>query len=149
MGSKSRGQGALTEAEKAGLAAGEIGQDGESLDLELEAGDVLMEVLAEDFRHRRTVEFAEGDVLAPATAEREASDDAQEPQAALPPPRGPRLAQRQYLTHPGVGVGNQFQRQQAAARQRLENAEAHARNHEVFAKLHAAIKTSGVDALAN
>ena len=30
-----------------------------------------------------------------------------------------------------------------------ENAEAHARNHEVFAKLHAAIKTSGVDALAN
>jgi hypothetical protein len=124
MGSKSRGQGALSEEDKARLARGEIGQDAEAIDDVLEAGDVLMEVLAEDHRFRRTVEYSEEAIMVAAAPNRDEQDDEQD--RALPPPKGPRLAQRQYLTHAGVGAGNQYQRQQAAARQRLEAAEAHA-----------------------
>ena len=51
MGSKLRGTGALTEAERAAHEAGEFETD----DL-LEAGDVLMEVLAEDHRYARGVD---------------------------------------------------------------------------------------------
>ena len=45
IGGKSRGTGALTVEQRAQLEAGEL-----EVDMELEAGDVLMEVLAEDHR---------------------------------------------------------------------------------------------------
>ena len=126
MGSKSRGQGALSAEDKERLARGEIGLDGDDhVDLELEAGDVLMEVLAEDHRYRRTVEYKE-DEIDIALPGGEASNEDDEEQRRLAAPRGPRLAQRQYLTHPGVGGGTAYQREQQAARLRLESAEAHA-----------------------
>lgn len=132
MGSKLRGQGALSKEDKAAMAAGDLGQDGDhDIDDTLEAGDVLMEVLAEDFRHRRTVEYDRkeddtGEVITDAERQRQAAEEAK---ASLPPPRGPRLAQRAYLSHPGVGSGNQYQRQQMAARQKLEAAESAAFNY--------------------
>ena len=78
-----------------------------------------MEVLAEDHRFQKNrLEFMiEDDGEARNTDEEE---------KLLPPPRGPRVAQRQFLEHSGVGPGTQFQRQQAAARQRVEQAQANA-----------------------
>jgi hypothetical protein len=110
MGRKLRGTGALQSS---------VTEDTE-LDMELEAGDVLMEVLAEDHRHVRNLEFGSGERYE-ADGDADGDDDSQ---AMLPPPKGPRLAQRKFLTHAGVGPGTAYQREQAAARQRLEAAEA-------------------------
>ena len=121
MGGKRRGQGALTDAEKAALERGDFEDAG--VDDELEAGDVLMEVLAEDHRFQRNrVEFmVEGD-----GSSRDRSGEDDDKGKELPPPSGPRVAHRQYLENSGVGPGTQFQRQQAAARQRVEQAQANA-----------------------
>lgn len=109
----SRGRGALTEEELAALERGEL-----QADQELEAGDVLMEVLAEDHRLKKTrsLEFGDGESAGSGGAD----DDAPQQTA------GPRVAHRKYLTHGGVGPGTAYQRQQAAQRLRLETAEAHA-----------------------
>ena len=116
MGSKRRGTGALTSEEAAAIESGDIGWDGSRMaDDELDAGDVLMEVLAEDHRHKLVhVEFVSDD----GRGEQPVTDD-----PAQDAPRGPKLAHRKYLTSPGVGPGTAYQRQQMAQRQRLEAAE--------------------------
>lgn len=107
----SRGRGALTAEQLAALERGEL-----VADLDLEAGDVLMEVLAEDHRHgKRNLEFLEGGDGA------HGANDGKDDDAPLG--SGPKVAHRQYLTNAGVGPGTQYQRQQAAQRQRLEIAE--------------------------
>ena len=83
MGGKRRGQGALTPAEREALAAGKFEDSG--VDDELEAGDVLMEVLAEDHRFQRNrLEFLIEDGV---KADERGND---EKDKALPPPGGPR-----------------------------------------------------------
>ncbi len=112
VGSSSRGTGALTPEEKARIESGEEYITG----TELEAGDVLMEVLAEDHRFARNVEFstlADGE-----EAPDDEDGDAQQKQLPLGP-HGPGMAHRPYLTHKGVGAGTIFERQRAAQRQRL------------------------------
>ena len=124
MGGKRRGQGALTPAEREALAAGKFEDSG--VDDELEAGDVLMEVLAEDHRFQRNrLEFLIDDGV---KADERGND---EKDKALPPPSGPRVAHRQYLTHSGVGVGTIYERQAAAAKQRLERAQSHAFDYQM------------------
>ena len=115
----SRGRGALTKEQLEALERGEFVADDE-----LEAGDVLMEVLAEDHRlkRNRNLEFAEGGF----DADEEVDDD-DGPKLT----NGPRVAHRRYLTAPGVGPGTAFQRQQAAQRQRLETAEANAFDYQL------------------
>ena len=114
MGSKARGRGAhLTMEELAALERGEL-----QADLDLDAGDVLMEVLAEDHRHRkdsRSLEFLEGGGQAAG------GDNDEEVRRAEP-----RIAHRQYLTDASVGPGTMFQRQQAAQQRRLEIAQSNA-----------------------
>jgi Domain of unknown function (DUF1992) len=114
MGSKARGRGAhLTMEELAALERGEL-----QADLDLDAGDVLMEVLAEDHRHRkdsRSLEFLEGGSSRAGGANDEEVRRAE-----------PRIAHRQYLTDAGVGPGTMFQRQQAAQQRRLEIAQSNA-----------------------
>ena len=114
MGSKARGRGAhLTIEELAALERGEL-----QADLDLDAGDVLMEVLAEDHRHRkdsRSLEFLEGGSSRAGGANDEEVRRAE-----------PRIAHRQYLTDAGVGPGTMFQRQQAAQQRRLEIAQSNA-----------------------
>ena len=89
---------------------------------ELESGDVLMEVLAEDHRSVRTVEF--GDVADRRGAHDRAEQDAEEERKALPDPnekhRG--AAYRRFLTHDGVGPGTQWQREKASMRLRAQAA---------------------------
>ena len=94
----------------------------ESYTEELESGDVLMEVLAEDHRSVRTVEF--GDVADRRGAHDRAEQDAEEERKALPDPnekhRG--AAYRRFLTHDGVGPGTQWQREKASMRLRAQAA---------------------------
>ena len=94
----------------------------ESYTEELESGDVLMEVLAEDHRSVRTVEF--GDVADRRSAHDRAEQDAEEERKALPDPnekhRG--AAYRRFLTHDGVGPGTQWQREKASMRLRAQAA---------------------------
>ena len=119
MGGKRRGAGALTADEQERLARGEFEDAG--VDDTLEAGDVLMEVLAEDHRHKLVkLEFVDDDGQEGGPG---ASGDGDEKPALT---SGPKLAHRRYLTAPGVGPGTAYQRQQASQRQRLEAAEAHA-----------------------
>ena len=81
-----------------------------------------MEVLAEDHRSVRTVEF--GDVADRRSAHDRAEQDAEEERKALPDPnekhRG--AAYRRFLTHDGVGPGTQWQREKASMRLRAQAA---------------------------
>ena len=81
-----------------------------------------MEVLAEDHRSVRTVEF--GDVADRRGAHDRAEQDAEEERKALPDPnekhRG--AAYRRFLTHDGVGPGTQWQREKASMRLRAQAA---------------------------
>ena len=105
------------------LKSGLHGWDGEQqTDEMLEGSDVLMEVLAEDHRSARTVEFASAEDLA--AAHQRAAEDAkaqQEPKI-LPAPKGPLAAQRKYLSHRGVSGNTVFSRQREAARMKAEPA---------------------------
>ena len=115
MGSKQRGSGGFSQQELDALAAGELEADDT-----LDAGDVLMEVLAEDHRFARVVEYTNEYTATGGGADEDEDGDRE----ALPEPR--LLAHRQYLEHNGVGPGTIFQRQQAAQRQKLERASAQA-----------------------
>ena len=116
MGSKARG---VRQDDLERLEAGELGWDGSAgLDDELEAGDVLMEILAEDHRRNRTVDFFHEGV------EQEDGAAADEPKAL--PNSGKRVAHRRYLTHSDVGPGTIYERQAASQRRRLEGAVKHA-----------------------
>lgn len=130
MGGKRRGQGALSPAEREALAAGKFEDVG--VDDELEAGDVLMEVLAEDHRFQRNrLEFFLDDAM---KADEHGN---KEEDKKLPPPSGPRVAHRQYLTHSGVGPGTIYERQAAAAKQRLERAQSNAFDYQMPAEARA------------
>ena len=101
MGSRHR---ALTSEQLRALAAGEF-----EMDNELDGGDVLMEVLAEDSRGgNRRVEFADEALLAEVTdgvargLPHHFPQENANGEKLLPPPKGPRAAQRHYLTHEGV-----------------------------------------------
>ena len=100
----SKGRGALSADELAKLEAGELVAD-DSLD----ASDVLMEVIAEDHRHKLVkLEFAtDGGGGGGRPDADDADDDDGKPLSS-----GPRLAHRRYLTAPGVGPGTVFQRQE-------------------------------------
>lgn len=121
MGSAARGARSAKEIEM--LKSGAHGWDGEhSTDQMLEGSDVLMEVLAEDHRSARTVEFADAGDLA--GAHQRAAEDAkaqQEPKI-LPAPKGPLAAQRKYLSHRGVSGNTVFARQHEAGRMKAEAA---------------------------
>jgi hypothetical protein len=119
------GRGALTAEQLAALEAGEF-----VADETLEAGDVLMEVLAEDHRHKLVhVEFTAGDDAGRADGDGDGDGDGDDERPELR--GGPRLAHRQYLTAPGVGQGTVFERQAAAQKQRLSVAEAHAFDYQL------------------
>ena len=123
IGSARRGVGALTEEELQQLA------DGEEYftSAELEAGDVLMEVLAEDHRFARRVEHTALKAGETGSEEEEQQEAAAAAEAAarLSPVKGPGLTSRHYLTHPGIGEGTIFERSRAAQKQRLADAEEH------------------------
>ena len=91
---------------------------------ELESGDVLMEVLAEDHLAERAGPFEFGDVADRRGAHDRAEQDAEEERKALPDPnekhRG--AAYRRFLTHDGVGPGTQWQREKASMRLRAQAA---------------------------
>lgn len=122
----SRGRGALTADQLAALEDGTF-----EADTELEGGDVLMEVLAEDNRRAHRVEFADDDLLRRVTEDADRghtgaslahhfpTEDSKGEQY-LPPPKGPRAAQRRYLTHEGLGPGTVYERARSAANARLE-----------------------------
>ena len=107
MGSRSRG---VRDTDLASLAAGE-----HAVDDTLEAGDVLMEVLAEDHRQHRTVEWqGEG----PAGGEEGGEGEARR----IEGPRMRRVAHRRYLSHPGAGPGTIFERAAEGSKVRLRSA---------------------------
>lgn len=117
----SRGRGALTSDQLASLEGGTF-----AADTDLEGGDVLMEVLAEDNRRAHRVEFADEDLLRRVTEDvgrglthHFPTEDSKGEQY-LPPPKGPRAAQRRYLTHEGVGPGTVYERARSASNARLE-----------------------------
>ena len=107
MGSKSRG---IRQEDLAALAEGL-----HQADDELDAGDVLMEVLAEDHRRSRTIDFLQAN----AGDEGEASGPPEDPK---PLATGKRVAHRRYLINSDVGPGTIFQRQAAQQHRRLEGA---------------------------
>ena len=119
----SRGRGALTAEQLASLQAGTF-----EADTQLEGGDVLMEVLAEDNRRAHRIEFADEELMRRVSegGRRGVSlahhfpEEDSKGEKFLPPPRGPRAAQRRYLTHEGVGPGTVFERERSAAHMRLE-----------------------------
>jgi DnaJ family protein C protein 28 len=125
----SRGRGTLTAEQLATLEDGAF-----EADTELEGGDVLMEVLAEDNRRAHHVEFVDEDLFRAVTedagrgrtgaglAHHFPTEDSKG-EKYLPPPKGPRAAQRRYLTHEGVGPGTVYERARSAATARLERAE--------------------------
>ena len=113
----SRGRGARNlDALKSGAVRNESLPEhagASAVDDELEAGDVLMEVLAEDHRRARFVEFGD------AAADEPPPDEQEKPQLQLL--KGT-AAHRRFLTHRGVGEGTVYQRAAAAQKQRLEEA---------------------------
>lgn len=108
MGSKSRG---IRKEDMEALAQGL-----HQADDELEAGDVLMEVLAEDHRRNRTVDFLVSSLEDDESGGRPPED----PKPLLGSKK--RVAHRRYLTHSDVGPGTIFQRQAATQQRRLEGA---------------------------
>lgn len=121
MGSAARGARSAQEIEM--LKSGTHGWDGEhTTDEMLEGSDVLMEVLAEDHRSARTIEFADAEDLAGAHQRATEDAKAQQGQKILPAPKGPLAAQRKYLSHRGVSGNTVFARQHESARMKAEAA---------------------------
>lgn len=125
VGSKSsRGTGAsiwgraVLPGDVAALESGK--HTGSVADRGLEAGDVIMEILAEDHRRLRAVEFDEELAAADATRDDGGSETYEE--KMLAPPRGPRAAHRRYLTHEGVGEGTVYERAAMSQKKRLDEA---------------------------
>ncbi|KAG8458265.1 hypothetical protein KFE25_001557 [Diacronema lutheri] len=99
-------------------------QPGEFTSLtELEGSDMLVEVLAEEYRHKRGLEFRDDGLSLGEVAALGAEDGEDAKAGTAPPPKGPFMQHRKYLTHRGVGDGTVFARDAMAARQRLEGAQ--------------------------
>jgi len=109
----------MTTDQMAALEAG-----GELLDTELEAGDVLMEVLAEDHRRARAVEFKEELSVSELGDRQKAGSDSESDRLPPPPSWRPQkdAARRRYLTHDvhDVSPNNVFSRARVAANRRLD-----------------------------
>ena len=119
MGSAARG---VRGHELEAMKSGEYSLDGSyGTDTQLEGADVLMEVLAEDHRASKTVEFVDAEMLSSAKAI--AVDDAKDSEEKLPwAPKGPLAAQRKFLSHRGVSGPTVFAREAEARRNRLDRA---------------------------
>ena len=121
IGSAARGvRGDKLEAMK----SGEYGVDGAyGTDDQLMGADVLMEVLAEDHRASKMVEFVDEEMLSSAKAVA-AGDAASASSSEKRPwvPAGPNAAQRKYLSHRGVSGATVFARAREAGQNRAERA---------------------------
>ena len=101
------------------MKSGDYGVDGDySTDAQLEGADVLMEVLAEDHRASKTVEFVDEESLSSAKAI--AAGDAERSSADVKPFSN--FAQRKYLSHRGVSGATVFARAREAGQNRAEKA---------------------------
>lgn len=89
---------------------------------ELEGSDMLVEVLAEEFRHKRNLEFQDAE-LTLSDLGSVADDDEQQGAKRGPEIKGPFMQHRKYLTHRGVGDGTVFSRETMASRNRMETAQ--------------------------
>lgn len=105
-----------------------------SSDTALDGSDMLVEVLAEEFRHKRDLEFRDMSI---SVEELEAEDGDAEP-GSPPPPKGPFMQHRKYLTHRGVGDGTIFKREAMAAQARMERAQESAYSYQLPAAFKAA-----------
>lgn len=91
---------------------------------ELEGADMLVEVLAEENRHRRGLEFRDADFSLQDLAGVASGDvEGAAKGGSPPPPKGPVMQHRKYLTHRGVGDGTVFAREAMASRNRVESAQ--------------------------